>query len=626
MFLTLDEYLGLPREPQPWVVQDLVPVGGLVNVFGKPKCLALDTKVPTPIGMRTMAQLRVGDEVYGPNGQPIRITSLSPVYEHQDCYELTLMDGTTIVADGVHRWPINYKGQRVTLTTEELFTKGWSSSGERYKGKQTTKYKWRLPLTTGPATYKGTSTTLSLDPYCFGTWLGDGHANSGALTSADPFIVEQWTKAGWNIVARPSAKYAYGIHQLKPTLEALGVLGNKHIPGAYMQAGVETRRALLAGLLDTDGWCSGGAGIFYNTNERLAQQVRQLAQGLGYKTTWSSKQGQYKKNGVAITCKVCYIVNIRAHEPIFRLPRKLAKQKLNTERYVAITHIRKAPSVPVQCITVDHPESIFLITDSHVQTHNSGKSFLMLGITEAIANGDPDWEGFIIHKHGPVAYLQVDTPREEWANRATKIAARTFDAHTNIHISDMWMVPEFPFNILNPNGINLRALKDHIERIKPVMVVIDTLREIHDGDENDSTVMRNVITALVAACRPAAIVLVSHSRKDGVMTASGDDDLMDQQRGSSYVSGRMDVIVKVSQKRLVYKGRATGQQTYPIRQDERGFIHVEREADDNFKAAHHRLIQANPGLSDNAIAESIAREIGISHSTALRKLKQHFPK
>lgn len=255
----------------------------------------------------------------------------------------------------------------------------------------------------------------------------------------------------------------------------------------------------------------------------------------------------------------------------------------------------------------------------------SGKSFLMMGIMEAIANGDSDWEGFPIHKHGPVAYLQVDTPREEWANRASKIILKTQEAAKQIHIADMWMVPEFPMNILNPNNASVQWLKDNIARIKPIVVVIDTLREIHDGDEDKSTVMRNVISALVSACRPAAIVLVSHSRKDGVMTATGDDDLMDQQRGSSYVSGRMDVIIKVSQKRLVYKGRATGQQTYPIHQDDRGFIHVEREADDNFKAAYIRLTQATHGLSHNAIAASLARELGCSQSTALRKLKQHFP-
>jgi len=251
----------------------------------------------------------------------------------------------------------------------------------------------------------------------------------------------------------------------------------------------------------------------------------------------------------------------------------------------------------------------------------SGKSFLMLGVMEAIANGDDAWQGFAIKKPGPVAYLQVDTPREEWAARMLRLQLSSLEGNNNIYISDMWMVPEFPFNILNPAGTELGWLKDNLARIQPVMVVVDTLREIHSGDENDSTTMRNVIANLVAACRPAAIVLVSHSRKDTIMTSAGDDDLMDQQRGSSYVSGRMDVIIKVTTKRLTFKGRATGQMQYPIHQDERGFIHVEREADDQFEQALQQLSAEHPGLSLNATAERLAHTTGVSHSTALRKLK-----
>lgn len=252
----------------------------------------------------------------------------------------------------------------------------------------------------------------------------------------------------------------------------------------------------------------------------------------------------------------------------------------------------------------------------------SGKSFLMLGVIEAIANGLPEWEGFAIKKHGPVAYLQVDTPREEWAARVTRMHWTSAEAADNLWIADMWQVPEFPFNILNPQGTELQWLKDNLAAIKPVVVIIDTLREIHGGDENDSTVMRNVIANLVAACRPAAIVLVSHSRKDSVMTSMGEDDLMDQQRGSSYVSGRMDVIIKVTPKRLTFKGRATGQQQYPIHQDERGFIHVEREAADAFEDAYRIAAQRHPDASDNRLAEVICQLSGLPRTTVLRKVKQ----
>jgi len=249
----------------------------------------------------------------------------------------------------------------------------------------------------------------------------------------------------------------------------------------------------------------------------------------------------------------------------------------------------------------------------------TGKSFVMLGICEAMANGAPDWEGFAIKKHGPVAYLQVDTPREEWAERLLRMEWITPEAQNNFHLADMWQIPNYPMNILEPQ--TAEWLKSEMERMQPVMVVLDTLRECHGLDENDSTAMRNVISTIVGCCRPAAIVLITHARKDSITTSLGDDDLMDQGRGSSYVSGRMDVIIKISAKRMVFKGRATGQQQFTIKQDDRGFVHVERESDDHFKQAALALNSELPGLSDNAKAVKLAATCGVSHSTALRKLK-----
>ena len=55
-------------------------------------------------------------------------------------------------------------------------------------------------------------------------------------------------------------------------LRTLGVLGDKHIPLGYLRASEEQRRALLAGLLDTDGTVTtGGAIQFSVTNQRLAR-------------------------------------------------------------------------------------------------------------------------------------------------------------------------------------------------------------------------------------------------------------------------------------------------------------------------------------------------------------------
>ena len=64
---------------------------------------------------------------------------------------------------------------------------------------------------------------------------------------------------------------------VKALLRKLGVLSNKHIPAAYLRASVAQRRALLAGLLDTDGTvAASGVVQFGVTNRRLAEDTREL--------------------------------------------------------------------------------------------------------------------------------------------------------------------------------------------------------------------------------------------------------------------------------------------------------------------------------------------------------------
>lgn len=67
-------------------------------------------------------------------------------------------------------------------------------------------------------------------------------------------------------------------------LKDLGVLGNKHIPNIYLNNSIEVRMQLLAGLLDTDGTLDKSAYRFYQADEKLAFQVKDLAQSLGFHT------------------------------------------------------------------------------------------------------------------------------------------------------------------------------------------------------------------------------------------------------------------------------------------------------------------------------------------------------
>jgi RecA-family ATPase len=253
----------------------------------------------------------------------------------------------------------------------------------------------------------------------------------------------------------------------------------------------------------------------------------------------------------------------------------------------------------------------------------TGKSFLALGMAQAIVNGDLDWGGYPVYTPGSVAYLQIDTPREEWSDRIGRLTLHP-KTERELWIADMWQVPQFPFEILDPQQTSLKWLRDQMAAIQPVLTIIDTLREAHGADENDSTAMRNVLTNLVAACRPSAIMLLSHARKDGIMTANGDDDMMDQNRGSSYIPGRMDVIIKLTQKRMTFKGRATGQRVETITQDpDTGLIQVVPSGDDDATQRLLSAIVAEAGgtLSQTALAKELARRQHISESTATRRIR-----
>jgi replicative DNA helicase len=76
---------------------------------------------------------------------------------------------------------------------------------------------------------------LPVDPYVLGVWLGDGDRDVAGLTAQ---------------------------------LGALGVLGDKHIPDAYLYAAPAQRLALLQGLTDTGGTNGEAGRVMFSTPTR----------------------------------------------------------------------------------------------------------------------------------------------------------------------------------------------------------------------------------------------------------------------------------------------------------------------------------------------------------------------
>jgi DNA segregation ATPase FtsK/SpoIIIE-like protein len=225
---------------------------------------------------------------------------------------------------------------------------------------------------------------LPVAPYTLGAWLGDGHSSGARISTSDQEIVDAISADGY-VVRKNKARLQYGIaeqgvgpawHQARSgimsRLRELDVLGNKHIPELYLRASIGQRRSLLAGLLDTDGYCGlGGDVVLIVTNERLARDALELVLGLGFKATLRTKACK----GRTPDTSVAYSVAFRPHEPVFRLSRKLARQgeikPTSPARQRYVVDVRPVQSVPVRCIQVDSPSRLYLASRSCIPTHNS---------------------------------------------------------------------------------------------------------------------------------------------------------------------------------------------------------------------------------------------------------------
>jgi hypothetical protein len=188
----------------------------------------------------------------------------------------------------------------------------------------------------------------------------------------------------------------------------MGQLDGKHVPRPYLEADVGQRLALLQGLMDTDGFVDDIAGRceFTSTNEGLADAVVELSASLGFRPIKSS--GRATLYGVDKGPK--YRVKFTPDRPVFRLPRKLARQKPADARYHrfrAIDVVREVPSVPVRCIQVAAASGMFLASKSFIPTHNSSLGRLGLLIHSTAGYVDPGWKGNLTLELSNVANLPI---------------------------------------------------------------------------------------------------------------------------------------------------------------------------------------------------------------------------
>ena len=376
---------------------------------GAGKALALDTPIPTPTGWTTMGDLKVGDTVFGGDGKPTEVTFATEVQHGRTCYEVEFSDGATIIADADHLWQTSTHAQRKqgyrtntpverdVLTTEAI--KDTLTYGKRG---DTNHCVWVMPgLETKEA-------TLPLDPYTFGFWLGDGASDDARITVSDAdfaevsaLMTEQLSSptrkpgaacATYRVGSRPPKRDVLGAMtsngSTRSVLRDMGVLGNKHMPAAYLRSSYDQRLALLRGLMDSDGYADAKGRVeFCSTRRVLAEAVWELALSLGQKAVL--KEGRATLRGK--DCGPKYRVMWQPTEQVFGLTRKAnrvrfdrAQVSRNYQRMIVA--VREVESVPVRCITVQTESHTYLAGREMIVTHNTttGVEFVTLSARKGL--------------------------------------------------------------------------------------------------------------------------------------------------------------------------------------------------------------------------------------------------
>jgi hypothetical protein len=181
----------------------------------------------------------------------------------------------------------------------------------------------------------------------------------------------------------------------------------------------------------------------------------------------------------------------------------------------------------------------------------------------------------------------------------------------------------FPFDIMNP--AHFHKLRQEVDAVRPVCVVVDTIREAHQLEENSSTEMQKVIARLTAAVRPACLVLIAHPKKptltpDGIVHR----DLTHDMRGSGYMAGRMDTIIRLSRKTLHFVGRAVEEGQIRLKRSATTFL-MEVDADEAMAVPHLKAVLADEKLgSMRERARDLASRIGRSEEACRQLIRRYL--
>ena len=471
------------------------------------KAQPLWSKVLTPSGWIKMGDIKLGDVVVGENNDNGKVVKIFPQGE-VDYYRVHFSDGTYAECCGNHLWKVLDRSRRIKakphyeehliLTTDQLL-----------KDYRTRKYSVDL---SEPIEFNTDfNIEAELDGYLLGVIIGDGGLRDNSVT------ISNESEEIWSRIEQILPKYhchrsdkrkgkvsivgdqGY-TNYVRQKLQEYGLMGeksiDKFIPKQYLTAPVSVRMALLAGLVDTDGYMPKDTTMvweFDTASEQMAADFAELARSLGiFVTVHDREASYYTKDGVRYTANGSRHITCRSKFNPFWFSAKASRFQYNeaTVNGVApkrhckmIRNIEYMGKTECQCILLDNKTHTY-ITDDFTVTHNSWISAKMMEAAHSA--------GFPVAMYSPemqASYFatRFDTWRGHFKNSELFQGKYTDDYKAYIQRLKDDPVPVYIIEDKDmPEGVSPKHLENFVKQHGIKLLLIDGMSYMSDDRKSSS--------------------------------------------------------------------------------------------------------------------------------------------
>jgi len=367
---------------------------GRLVLLSPTNCHKRGDKVFTKEGWKPIESIKVSNKIFGADGKEKEVLK---VFKGKDnLYEIIPKKGLSkITVTGNHILTLKHTDinsrygyskrdkDRITKITVEDYL----------KKSNTFKHCSVLFYNDIPLEYGNPPKTL-LSPYFIGLYLGDGHTHTCAVTTKDEEIIQcienESQKFGCTIRKSGISYFIKGAKNKRNIIlsefDKLGLhfinngirtkCEDKFIPKTLLESNLETRKELLAGLIDSDGHKDSKSKTIFSFSSKskyLAQGVHQLAISLGLIAYIKEKYNKrYNKTYYNV------IINGNTHIIPTRVKRKqntvLESEDLKRRRYISKFIVK--PLDEQEFFGFEVEDNLYITNDGMI-THNSGKSLIM---------------------------------------------------------------------------------------------------------------------------------------------------------------------------------------------------------------------------------------------------------